>query len=64
MDKKRVHGSWKNKIVATELVEERANNNCDQEELKNIFLDNPKAQEISLKARTDLLEDSNLRPSH
>jgi len=33
MDKKRVHGSWKNEIVATELVEERANKNCDQEEL-------------------------------
>jgi len=33
-DKKRVLGSWKNKITATELIEERANCNFNQFELK------------------------------
>ena len=35
---KRVHGSMKNKIVATELLEERANCNFDQKELKNLLV--------------------------
>ena len=38
----RVAGSWKNKVTATELVEERANKNFDQNQLANFLYGNKK----------------------
>ena len=41
MSKSRVHGSIKNKIVATELLEERAKCNFDQKAMKKIIISDP-----------------------
>ena len=35
----RIQGSWKNKIVASELIEERSNCNFDQSELLSLMVD-------------------------
>ena len=43
---KRVLGSIKNKVVASELLEERAKCNFDQKEMKSVMLPDEKANEI------------------
>ena len=60
MIKERVPGSIKNKIVATELVEERANCDFDGSELSKIFFDDPEGLKVIHKSRYDALGDPNL----
>ena len=61
---KRVQGSIKNKVTATELVEERARCNFDKEELKAMFMTDPEGKHIMEKALKDQMEDPNLALTH
>lgn len=53
MTTKRVAGSWRDQIVATELLEERARCNFDQNELYMHIFKDPKARFIMEKAFKD-----------
>lgn len=60
----RVQGSIKNKIVATELVEERAKCNFDQEELYNIYYSDPNIREMRQRTDRDIDSDPILANTH
>jgi len=56
----RVTGSIAKKQVASELAEERANLNFDQQELFHIFESDQLTRDIGTKAKEDLENDPNL----
>lgn len=58
--KKRVLGSMKNKIVATDLIEERAKCNFDQNELAMICFPPGPGRDTFMKALKDIEEDPKL----
>jgi len=60
----KVQGSMKNKIVATELVEERNNCNFDQDELWSLYFKDPEANRIKAKAEHDVENDPIMRNTH
>ena len=53
----------KNKIVASELLEERARLNFDQEELKRIMECDPEAVRVREQAVNDIKKDPLLQPT-
>lgn len=56
----RVAGSMKRKIVATELVEERARCNFDQDQLFHLLNNNPLINERMEQTKSDMENDPNL----
>ena len=63
--KNRQAGSIKNKIVATELLEERANCNFDQKELKRVFMSIPEEVQANIQRVMDDIEnDPELNLTH
>ena len=61
---KRVAGSIKSKIVATELVEERAKSNFDHDELYTTYYSDPISREIRERVFKEMEEDPILRNTH
>ena len=58
-----IHGSVKNKIVAPELLKERANCDFDQQEIKSLLM-RPEARQIFDKTLNDMTDDPKLMPTH
>ena len=54
----------KNKIVATELAEERNKCNFNQEELYNLFFSNPEVRKITARADYDAENDPIMKNTH
>ena len=64
MSTKRVAGSIKNKIVATEILEERAKCNFDQKELYQNFYSDKESRELMERSFKEVEEDPVLRATH
>lgn len=57
-------GSWKNKVVATEVLEERAKLDFDQTDLKNTVIFDPDYLEVYENARKDKVNHPAIRNTH
>ena len=57
---KRVQGSIKNKVVASELLEERAKCNFDQKEMKSVMMPDENANQIISRVNYDTINDPEL----
>lgn len=58
-----IYGSIKNKIVAPELLKERANCDFDQQEIKSLLM-RPEARQIFDKSLDDIKDDPKLAHTH
>ena len=57
-------GSWKNKIVAPELLKERANINFDTAEMKRLFRSEEEITKLSEKVMEDIENDDQMALTH